>query len=148
MATDTDALLKVYEEHWAQARQHENQRATITNVVLLIASAILGLISQQSLNIEMLPLAGLLIVVGIFGAISSEKLYERAEYDFERIRYLHGHLDKLFPKARLKKLREDADTQHKSKFPRLVRLHVHHLWLMMHLAVIIAGILLIIAIIL
>lgn len=148
MAADTDALLKVYEEQWAQARQHENQRATITNIVLLIASAILGFVSQQGLSSQVLPLTALLIGVGIFGAVACEKLYERTEYHLERTRFLHKRIDELHPNAQLKKLREQADAKHKAEYPRMIRLRVRHLWLALHLAIIVAGVVLTLIIVL
>jgi len=148
MANTTDALLKVYEEQWAQGRQHQNQRATITNVVLLVASAIFGFISQQGLNSQTLPLAILLTAIGIFGAVACEKLYERSQLHFSRTRLLLKRIDELHPKAQLMKRIEEANADHKSKFPRMIRVHVHHLWLALHLTVILAGVVLILIIIL
>lgn len=102
MADDTDALLKIYEEQWAQARHLEDRRSTITNIVLLIATAVFGFIFQRSLSLQTLPLTILLIALGIYGAVASEKLYERAQFHLERVRYLHKRIDELHPNAQLK----------------------------------------------
>jgi hypothetical protein len=40
MANDTDVLLKLCEEHWTEMRHIEDQRATITNIVIIITSAV------------------------------------------------------------------------------------------------------------
>lgn len=147
MTDDADVLLKVYEEQWAQARQHENQRATITNIVLLIASAIVGFISQQGLSPQMLPLTILLSAVGIFGTLACAKLSEAADFHLERARFLHGRIDELHPNAHLRKLREEADSKHKAAFPRLERLRVYQLWLALHVAIALIGIVLTLVII-
>lgn len=46
MADDSDVLIKFCEEQEAQARQSENQRATVSNLIVTIASAITGFIVQ------------------------------------------------------------------------------------------------------
>ena len=142
MADDTDVLLKIYQEQWAQARQHENQRVTITNIVLLISSAIVGFITQQGVSPQMLPVAILLVIVGIFGAVACSKLYEVSELHFGRVRALYDRLNVLHPKTHLKKIKEDADLKHKSLFPKLTKLHVHQFWLALHLIIILFGIVL------
>jgi len=140
MADDTAVLLKVYEEQWAQARQHENQRVAITNILLIIAPAIVGFISQQGLRPQMLPLTILLSVVGIFGIVACAKLSEAADFHLERARFLHKRLDELHPDAHLAKLREEADSKHKAAFPRMERLRVYQLWLVLHIAIALVGV--------
>ena len=57
MADEVDILIKFCEEEWTQARQSENQRATMTNYIIIIAIAIFGLMVQMDLNTKALPLA-------------------------------------------------------------------------------------------
>lgn len=142
MADDSDVLLKIYQEQWAEARQHENQRVMITNIVLIIATAIVGFIAQQGASPQMLPLAILLVVVGIFGAVACSKVSEAADSHLERVRFLHSRLDELHPNAQLKSLREKADAKHKSEYPKISKLHVYQLWLILHLIIILFGIVL------
>lgn len=147
MADDTDVLLKMYEEQWEQARQTENQRAAITNIVLVIASAVLGFIVQRGLNLEMLPLTILLIVIGIYGAIASEKLYETFQFHVGKAWSWRKRIDELHPNAQLLKLNEESRKKHRAEFPRLVRLRLHHMWMVLHLAIALGGIILTFAVI-
>jgi hypothetical protein len=142
MANDTDVLLKVYDEQRAQARQSEDQRATITNIVLVIASIILGFVSQNGFVFGSLPLMFLLIIIGLYGAIASEKLYERFQFHRIRSSFIRKRLDELSSKAYVLKLLNDADNAHQKEFPRLSRLRLHHLWLSLHIAITITGIVL------
>ena len=48
MADKTDVLLQLYAEERAQARQSETQRATLTNIVIVIVGASLAFISDQN----------------------------------------------------------------------------------------------------
>ena len=47
MTSPEDATLAYWQEHREQFRQSENQRAVLTNYILVIAAAISGLIVQQ-----------------------------------------------------------------------------------------------------
>jgi hypothetical protein len=142
MANDTDVLLKIYEEQMGRAKQVEEQRSTFANIVFVIAAAVIALINQKGVSIQSLPLAILLIALGIYGIVMSEKLSEQTQFYFERARSLHEHLDELHPKANLIHLREDADNKHHAKFPLWGKLRVHSLWLILHLAIVLIGVIL------
>jgi len=147
MADDSDVLLKFYEEQRIYGRQSEDQRATITNIVLIVASALLGFISQNKLFLTTLPLTILLIVIGIYGAVASEKLYERFQLHDKRSKKLRDQIDKIHPNAYSLKLIFEADREHKKEFPILQKLRLHYLWLILHLAIAVTGVILTIIVI-
>ena len=91
----TDAVLAYWSEHRQQLRQSEDQRAVLTNYVLVIASALTGLIAQQKLARETLPVAILIMILGIYGAITVAKYHERAEYHLTQARALTKTLTDL-----------------------------------------------------
>ena len=142
MADETDILLNFCEEEWIQARQCEDQRAIITNMVLVIASAALGLLSQKGLAIEMLPVTIFLIVLGVYGALTSQKYYERHQFHIERARAWRKRLEELHPKSQINKVREEAIAKHSKKFKRLEKIHLHTLWLYLHMVITLMGIVL------
>jgi uncharacterized membrane protein YeaQ/YmgE (transglycosylase-associated protein family) len=137
---DTDVLLKLHEEQWGFLRQNEDQRAQITNMVLLIASALVGFIAQKGLNREMLPLTILLIALGLYGAVASEKLYERFGFFRARAEAIERKLDRLHPAPEIFKIWKEAAEINAREFPRLHRLRLHHLWLALHLGIAITGV--------
>lgn len=139
MTDDTTVLLKLYELQWAFARQAEEQRTQITNIILLIASAITGFIAQRGLNVEMLPLTLLLTAIGAYGVIISEKLYERFNFFRTRINSVEMKLDALHPGAQIMKLWLEADEHNSKDYPKLHRLRLHRLWLVLHLGIALAG---------
>ncbi len=142
MADEIDVLLKICEMQWGFARQTEDQRAQITNIVLLITSVVIGFIAQKGLSFDVLPLTVLLIALGIYGAVASEKLYERFGFFRARIDVVEKKLDKLRPGAELLKLWQDAHAVNAREFPRLNKLRLHHLWLVLHLGIAVTGIIL------
>lgn len=72
-----DVLRDCYKEHVDQARHHENQRERMSALVVAITAALVSVISHESLAFQTLPLALLLIPLGIFGLAFSRKHYER-----------------------------------------------------------------------
>ena len=142
MTDVNDVLLRLYEEQRSQARQSEDQRATISNIVLVIASAILGFVSQNGLVLTTLPLTVLLIVIGLYGAVASEKLYERFRFHANRSSYLRKQIDKLNPKVSCLKIFSEADNAHHKEYPVLLKIRVHVIWLLLHIAITMAGLIL------
>lgn len=140
MPDDTDVLLFFCNEYWEEIRHTENQRATLTNLIILIASAVLGLFVQWGLSKAFIPLAILLILLGLYGAAITLKLYERYNFLQNRLYLFYNKINDLHPNAEFLKLRADADAKHKEQFPKLSRMRVHQLWLTIHAAISIAGI--------
>lgn len=142
MADDTDILLQLCSNEWEQSRHLEEQRATITNIILLIASVILGFVAQKGTGYELLPLTILLIVLGVYGAIATEKLYERYTFHSERARHYLKRIDELHPTAQVWALRSQADAKHSAEAKRLVKLRLHALWTSLHVGISITGLVL------
>jgi hypothetical protein len=140
MADESDVLLKFFEEDWRQVRQEENQRTAFSNIVFLIASAVLGLLTQFGLSRDSLPLTLLLIVLGIFGGIASEKLYERSKLHMELAWAWRRRLYELHPSIQVEKLVDEAIEINRKRFPRLMNIHLHHVWLTLDLFIALAGI--------
>jgi hypothetical protein len=136
---EVDVLLKLYEEQWTQVRHLENQRATVTNLIVVIASAILGFIVQQGLSVEIIPVSLLLIVLGIYGALTSEKYYERIQLCIKRSTVFRDQVDKTYPKMNLAQIMKEFNVQHKERFPRLSKISLRSLWFSLHLAIALGG---------
>ena len=141
---DIDVLLEMSYKEWEQARHLENQRATITNLVLLVAFVALGYISESGLSIQSLPIAIGLIALGLYGAVASEKLYERNQFHIERARLLRRKVYVLCPDIQIGELRDQADAIHESKFPRLSKIRLHYIWLALHLSISFTGVILVV----
>lgn len=139
---DTDVLLKFSEEEWSQARQSEDQRALVTNLIMTVASVIIGVISQRGLDTQTLPLTFLLVTLGLYGGLTSRKLYERHQFHIERARRYRARINELHPNAQLNQLREEAVTVHKSKFPYLYSVHLNWLWSTLYAVIVMAGVIL------
>lgn len=75
-----ELLFRTMEENWLHARQAEDKRAMIATVNLIIVSAINGIIAFTGLNQRLIPLTIWMIVIGVYGIVSSLKLYERSQF--------------------------------------------------------------------
>lgn len=144
MEFSEDAVLAYWKEHREQLRQSETQRSTLTNLLLVITAALSALIVQQKFSSEMIPLSALIVTLGVYGAISVAKYYERASYHLAQARALTSVLvsaDVLGSRDALEAKRQE----HYASFPRLHRLRLHHLWVILHIAVSVYGAVLLIA---
>jgi hypothetical protein len=75
---NADLWLKLFQEYAAEARHHEQQRATVTGFFSALAAGVLTLVGfDKSLSVSDLPAALFLIAIGVFGCIFSAKQYER-----------------------------------------------------------------------
>jgi len=142
MTDASEVLLKFFDEDWRQVRQSEDQRTAFSNIVLLIASAVFGVLTQDGLTHKTLPLTVLLIVLGVFGAIASEKLYERSKLHMELAWAWRRRLYELHTDIQLDRLTNQAEEIHRQRFPRLSRLRLHRIWVTLDLAIAVAGIVL------
>lgn len=139
MKDQTDAVLAYWSEHRQQLRQSEDQRAVLTNYVLVIASALTGLIAQQKLARETLPVAILIMILGIYGAITVAKYHERAEYHLTQARALTKTLTDLGALPADTTLLDEYRQRHYGRYPRLHRIRLHLLWTGLHSAIAVWG---------
>jgi hypothetical protein len=139
MADSTDVLLKLCEQRWAEVKQAEDQRSALSNIILLIASAIVGIFTQQGLDRNNLPLSLLLIFLGVYGAIGVRKYRERIHYSLSIIKLYRDKLDKLYPDAQIEALRIQAKEFHEKRHPFMTKIYPNQLWVALHTSIAIAG---------
>ncbi|HAL44673.1 MAG: hypothetical protein A2Y12_00305 [Planctomycetes bacterium GWF2_42_9] len=136
MADDIDVLLKFCDEQWTQCRQLETQRALVTNFVITVAAASLAFMGTKGFVPSSLPLGAILVFLGLYGAITSEKLYERWQFTRNRSRYWRKRIDELMPNTRLLELQNQADKEYSH---HLQHIRLHWLWVSLHLTVSLVG---------
>lgn len=149
MPDEADVLLQVWREQRDKARQCEDQRALMTNIVLVLASAGIGLIVQNGVKDRaMLLVTVSLVLLGGYGAITSLKYRERYAYHNAQARALLGRLDGMYPALHLKEDRAKAIERHskRKEYAKLYPLSLSSLWVGLHAAIAIIGFALTIAI--
>ena len=143
MSPAEDAVLAYWKEHREQLRQSENQRAVLTNYVLVITAAVSGFVVQQQFELRTLPLSVLIIVIGLYGAVAAAKYHERADYHLFQARALTRVLSIPVPSL-TRRLLEEFRQAHYRKYPRLRRLRLNRLWTGLHLGVAVYGVVLVV----
>lgn len=131
-----DLLFALYSENVIQCRHHESQRATVTSSIIAIDTIIIGLITfDKAINGIDIPLAVLLIILGIFGATFTLKHYERYSLCVERLRQYRKELDEQFGNNEILRLKNIADERHAKRFPNLIRYTHHKFWIFLHIII-------------
>jgi hypothetical protein len=134
--------LAYWREHREQLRQSENQRAALTNYVLVITAAISGFVVQQHFTLRTLPLSFLIIIIGLYGAVAAAKYHERADYHLLQARALTRVLVEAGVLADHDTVLTEYRQQHDRKYPRLHRLRLNRLWTGLHLGIAVYGVVL------
>ncbi|MFP5285617.1 MAG: hypothetical protein ACLGI9_07760 [Thermoanaerobaculia bacterium] len=129
-------------EYWEEIRHIESQRATIANLVMIIASASVGLMSQREFDASRPSLSILVVISGLYGVMTTGKLHERYRFLQKRLDVFYDKIDQLVPEAEFNRLRMLAYDEHLKEFPKLSRLPLYLLWLVLHLAVVVIGLVL------
>jgi hypothetical protein len=142
MSGQADPVLAYWKEHREQLRQSENQRAILTNYVLLITAAVSGFVVQQQFSLRTVPLSVLIVIIGLYGAVSAAKYHERADYHLSQARALTRVLVEAGGLTDSTAMLEESRRAHYDGYPRLHRLRLYWLWTGLHLGIAVYGVVL------
>jgi|GEM_PF-1253674 len=128
MPTRAEVLIKMYDEHASQARQHEDQREKMTNFILIVTGVLVSFVTGAKFASYTLPASGLLIALGIFGALFSLKHYERFRFHASVMGAYRHEIDNevRFSSAAgstartLIKIRKCAERNHVAQYPKTI----------------------------
>lgn len=153
-AHQTDDALRdlwhYYDEHAAQARQHEDLRASVTSIMAGFAAALVGFAGIGGLRSSDTPAGVLVILIGALGALLSLKHYERNRFHVRVLGEVRKEITRLraHPDSKplsTSTLRQNATTEHVKEFrlrrtePKLgtwlVRTSLFQLWVALPLAI-------------
>ncbi|MGX9891195.1 hypothetical protein [Streptomyces sp. NPDC002276] len=138
--TEHDVLLQFWREQRDQARQSENQRAAMTNIVLIVAAAAVGFVVRQGITDSgNLPVTTGLTVLGLYGALSSAKYRERFALHMREAKLMRRRLDALYPDLGLEEDRRTARTDHQRTHRAMYRVRLYVLWTSLHLGIALIG---------
>jgi len=139
MSEPAETVLAYWSEHRQQLRQSENQRAVLTNYILVIVAALSGFIVQHELRAGTIPLSSLIVLIGGYGAITVAKYHERADYHLSQARALTRTLIDLGALPADRSSLDDARQEHYGNYPRLHRIRLHGLWTGLHVGIAVYG---------
>jgi hypothetical protein len=155
VADRADVLVQLYSEERLQARQAEDQRATLTNIIIIAVAAGLGLVADQEFGAAWLPVASAMVLLGTFGAVATRKCFERWFRHWTRAYAYREQLFDLYPEIRdsLSTFSRDtlertdayeAEADKRFRASRSIRLH--QVWVAFHLLVAAVGIALVVVV--
>ncbi len=137
-----EVLLKALEESYALARQAEDQRATMSNFLISIAAVMFAFIAQQGFSRNVVPVSLLMIFLGLFGLLMSAKYNQHYHRNYVRIRLIRKRIAELCPETRIEKIEQESSEQNRRRHPFLKqRIGTLSIWLVLHSAICLLGIL-------
>jgi hypothetical protein len=150
-------LWRFYDEHAAQARQHENLRATVTSTLAGIAAAVVGLAGLGGLHPADIPAGIVVTLLGVLGVGLSTKHYERNRFHTMILKAIRDEVDETQASHRggvrdTRSIRDEGVDRHRQDFrvlgskpdSRWIGVRLHLLWLGLPFGISLAGILVIV----
>jgi len=138
MADIRDILIARYKEERNYTRHHENQRATVTNVIIAMAALTLAFLEKSKEPLLQMAASLFLIGLGVFGAILSRKHYERFRFHNIWAREFDRKLREIEPTLHIEEY-EVIRNQHYEKFPWTGEARLNWLWTGIHLLIVVIG---------
>lgn len=136
-------LWHYYDENAAQARHHEEQRERVTTLMVAIAAALIAFVAEGDVEESDLPVAIMILILGLFGAVMGLKHYERNRMHTAVMRRIRDEIDRSTPDdvPSLTELRRQGRSDHKGEFkPKLVlALDLYVLWASLSLLISVVG---------
>lgn len=139
MADGNDVLIELWKEQREQARQIENQRAMLTNIVILVVAAGLGFVAQKGLQPSVLVVTLPMMLLGSYGALACMKYRERSALHCAQALSLRTKLGALYPSLSIERGWADTYRAQQARFPRLFRVRLYALWVALHAGVAVVG---------
>jgi hypothetical protein len=144
MAGQDDTVLVYWKDQREQFRQSEVQRSVMTNYILLISAGISGFVVQQHFSVRTIPLSILTVIIGLYGALTTAKYHERANYHLTQARALTQVLVDAGALPDNDAILAQYRSDHYTKYPRLAPLRLNWLWTGLHIGVTFYGAILLI----
>jgi hypothetical protein len=142
MATEPEEFLwRMYAENTTQGRHHEVQRSNVTGFMLLIGTALIGIMTfdREIAGLGDAAIAAFLMGVGLFGAAFTLKHYERYRLHMTRAKAYRNQLDEMLPGRPLVACKRIADEEHAKTWTRLRTLHTTYWWAALHMLLFLIG---------
>lgn len=139
MADASDVLIELWKEQREQGRQTETQRATLTNIVILVVAAGLGFVAQKGLGPSMLAVTVPITLLGAYGAIACMKFHERSDLHGLQALHLRVKLGNLHPELEIESGWAETYRAQQARYPKLHRLRLYGLWVALHVGITAGG---------
>lgn len=137
---DIELLWNLYQDNRSQAQFHETQRANGTGLIAGGAALILGSMTQDGVfNRGDSPLAGVMLLIGVFGFFFCMKSYECMKVHLNRCRRFLKMLDASDASHDLGAIKDECDRLTAREFPFASRLKLQGFWLGIHVIIALAG---------
>lgn len=135
-----EILWRLYEDDRVFARHHETQRTHGSGLVIAVSAGLIGFISlDNTVNYADLSSVCMLILLGLFGIIFTQKHYERSRLHLYRAYEYYYEIERSVENLNLEILRRRANEQPRARFGILADLKLSWLWMFLHGVISLSG---------
>lgn len=134
-------MLELYKDDRLFSQHHESQRTNGSGLVVAVAAGLLGFVSlDNQINASDIASSGLIIGLGVFGMIFTQKHYERSRLHLYRAYQYYHAINRAHEGVDIEQLRLAANAECEERFRFLNKIKLSSLWMMLHAIVTISGI--------
>ncbi len=117
----------------------DQQRTAITNFTMTLTAGLVAVISVNGFNQHTILITSFIIILGIYGALTTRKLYERSIYHFTRSRICMNNLDSMIGEGLISTIKEESEAIVEKQFPLMSKFQNYQIWMCLHILVVIFG---------
>ncbi len=117
----------------------DQQRTAVTNFIMTLTAGLIAVISVQGFGERTVAVAAFIMVLGIYGMLTTRKLYERSFYHFYRSRECLDELDRLVGEGTIQTVKSQAGEKSKEQFPYMSKMANHQVWMGLHFLIFVFG---------
>lgn len=133
----------LYLDCYVMVRHHDDQRVKSTNLTTSLSIGLLAainVISQQpNAKISVVALSALVIIISLYGLISSRKIYERIRLNHRRGDLYAERLVNLTSEDLLLNHIDISEVGNRSEFPLFNRIRYNWVWSSVHILFVLCG---------
>lgn len=133
-----DLLVNSLEQNASDMRQMDAQRTTLSNIILILDVALIGVLTRTETLTYRPFLSTVLLLLAVFGIFSVSKYYERYKYYKNRAETLLRELASMLD-INIPDILEKADREHSQRYPFRVSFKVYRVWYLIHLFALLGG---------
>lgn len=141
--TDIEFAWRLYESERDFIKHHENQRTNASSILAAVSAAlVVAVTSGATSGWFQVATASVLILIGLFGAIFSGKLYELIQLHASRSYEYLAIVNANHKSIDVQEIKSLVKTKQTTRYPYFSSISLNKIWFRFHVLVAILGILL------
>lgn len=136
LQASNEFFIKLYIEHSTWSRHQETQRSVVSNLIITISAILTGFMTlDKDMNINDLPAAVLMVLIGFFGMIFVYKFYIQFQFHDSRVELYKSYINSTLGNVDLLEIEKNSDTLVRNQYNFFGKYNLYKMWIVFHGAI-------------